>query len=139
MTVMLHRSKLYAVGLLAAAFASGVAVGTGVSAAASDRDEPRERESRDRRRPSYADRLQAELSLSTAQRDSVARIVDDYQDSMSGLWAEMRPRMDSVRAHIRRDIMALLDSTQQDGYRAYMQRSDSARQTREQGDRRERR
>jgi len=36
---MLHRSKVYAVGLLAAVFVAGIAVGAGVSAAASDREE----------------------------------------------------------------------------------------------------
>jgi len=128
---MWQRSKLYALGLLAAVFAAGIAVGTGVSAAASSGDTPRDRESRERRRPSYAERLQDELSLSSDQRDSVALIVDVYQDSMASLWAEMRPRMDSVRVHIRQDIMALLDSGQQERYRAYMHRTDSARAARD--------
>lgn len=134
---MWQRSKIYAVGLLAAAFVAGIAVGTGVSAAASNRTAPPEPESRERRRPSYADRLQEELSLSPTQRDSVAQIVDGYQDSMAGLWAEMRPRMDSVRVLIRQDIMALLDAGQQDRYRAYMHRTDSARAARDSSQRAE--
>lgn len=134
---MLQKSKLYAFGLLAAVFAAGIAVGTGVSAAASDRGERPER--RTRERLSYAERLGRELALTPDQQDSVARIVNGYQDSMSGLWSEMRPRMDSVRAHIRLDILSLLDSAQQEQYRAYMHRSDSARRAREEGERHDRR
>lgn len=128
---MLHRSKLYAAGLLAAVFAAGIAVGTGVSAAASDRREPEPRGERGGERESYATRLARELTLTPAQRDSVDRIVDGYQDSMSVFWSEMRPRMDAVRASIRSDIAALLDTAQLARYRAYIERSDSVRAARE--------
>lgn len=129
---MLHRSKLFAAGLLVAAFAVGVAVGTGVSAAASDRSP--ERDGRERRlRESYSDRLGRELLLTQPQRDSVTRIIDGYQDSMSGMWESLRPRTDSIRSAIRQDIMDLLDSTQQDRYRAYIHRTDSVRAAREGG------
>jgi Spy/CpxP family protein refolding chaperone len=128
---MLHRSKLYAAGLLAAVFAAGIAVGTGVSAAASDRREPDRREGNRGERESYATRLARELNLTPAQQDSVDRIVDGYQDSMSVMWAEMRPRMDAVRASIRTDIAALLDTAQQAQYRVYIQRSDSIRSARD--------
>jgi hypothetical protein len=127
---MLHRSKLYAAGLLAATFAAGVAVGTGVSAAATDgsRDEPnRER----RARESYADRMGRELQLSPVQRDSVARIVEGYQDSMTAVWQTLQPRTDSIRTAIRLNISNLLDSAQQERYRAYIHRTDSARAARE--------
>ena len=129
---MLHRSKFYAAALLAAAFAVGVAVGTGVSAAAGDRSP--DREARERRpRESYSDRLGRELLLSQEQRDSVTRILDGYQDSMSMMWESLRPRTDSIRTAIRQNIMDLLDSTQQDRYRTYMHRTDSVRAAREQG------
>jgi hypothetical protein len=128
---MLHRSKLYAAGLLAAVFAAGIAVGTGVSAAASDRRTPEPREANRGERESYAARLARELTLTPAQRESVDRILDGYQDSMAMMWAEMRPRMDAVRASIRTDIAALLDSAQQEQYQAYIARSDSVRAARE--------
>lgn len=135
---MLHRSKLYAAGLLAAVFAAGIAVGTGVSAAASDNRG--DRDGRERRsRESYADRLGRELILTPVQRDSVDRVLDTYQDSMSAMWARMRPRMDSIRVNIRRDIGVLLDSAQQERYRDYVHRTDSARAARESGVRHERR
>jgi hypothetical protein len=131
---MLHRSKLYAAGLLAVTFAAGLAVGTGVSALASDRAQPdpgRER----RVRESYADRLTRELELTAAQHDSVDRIVNAYQDSMAAMWQAVQPRTDSIRASIRRDIHDLLDATQQERYRAYIHRTDSIRAAREARDR----
>jgi len=127
---MLHRSKLYAAGLLAAVFAAGVAVGTGVSAAASDRrDDARDR--RTAERPSYAERLEQELALNPVQRDSVDRILAAYEDSMSAMWTELRPRMDALRTSIRQNVADLLDSTQQESYRAYMHRTDSIRAARD--------
>jgi Spy/CpxP family protein refolding chaperone len=127
---MLHRSKLYAAALLVAAFAAGIAVGAGVSAAASDRS-PARRATNRGERESYAARLARELTLTPAQRDSVDRILDSYQDSMAVLWREVRPRMDAVRASIRADIAALLDTAQLERYQAYIQRSDSVRAARE--------
>ncbi|MDH5196138.1 MAG: hypothetical protein OEY20_02665, partial [Gemmatimonadota bacterium] len=110
----------------------GVAVGTGVSAVASDRSP--ERAERERRpRESYSDRLGRELLLTQVQRDSVTRIIDGYQDSMSTMWESLRPRTDSIRTAIRQNIMDLLDDTQQDRYRAYMHRTDSVRAAREAG------
>jgi hypothetical protein len=127
---MLHRSKLYAAGLLVATFAAGIAVGTGVSAAA--RGRPRPDNGRERRvRESYADRLGRELQLTSAQRDSVTRIVDFYQDSMAAMWASVQPRADSIRSAIRQTIHGLLDAEQQERYRAYIERTDSARAARE--------
>lgn len=127
---MVQRSKLYAAGLLAVTFAAGVAVGTGVAAAAGDRsrgDNGRERHARE----SYADRLGRELLLSPVQRDSVTRIVQGYQDSMTALWDSLQPRTDSIRIAIRRSIANLLDSAQQERYRAYIHRTDSVRTVRE--------
>ena len=127
---MLHRSKLYAAGLLAVTFAAGVAVGTGVSAAASDRSRGDTGPER-RARESYADRLGREVQLTPVQRDSVARIVEGYQDSMTAMWQSLRPRTDSIRTAIRQNISSLLDSAQQERYRAYIHRTDSVRAERE--------
>jgi type IV pilus biogenesis protein CpaD/CtpE len=128
--MMLNRSKLYAVALLAAVFAAGVAVGTGVSAAARDRRSA-ERPERERREGGYAERLSRDLGLTTAQRDSVQIILDRYQEPMSAMWTAMRPRMDSIRSAIRADILGVLDSSQQEQYRLLMHRGDSARTARE--------
>jgi len=128
---MLHRSKVYAVGLLAAVFVAGIAVGAGVSAAASDREERAPRARRTEERLSYADQLERELSLTPIQRESVDHILAAFDDSMSAMWTELRPRMDLLRTSIRQNVQELLDSTQQDRYRAYIQRTDSARAARE--------
>jgi hypothetical protein len=128
---MLHRSKLYAAGLLAAVFAAGIAVGTGVSAAASDRHEPEAPDRTRGERESYSVRLARELMLTPVQQESVDRILDGYQDSMAVLWGEMRPRMDAVRASIRTDIAALLDTAQLGRYQAHIHRSDSTRAARD--------
>lgn len=131
---MSQRSKLFAAGLLAVTFAAGIAVGTGVSAAASDRS--REGNGRERRaRESYADRLGRELQLTPVQRDSVARIVDGYQDSMTAMWESVRPRTDSIRSSIRQTIHDLLDVAQQERYQAYIHRTDSVRAAREERER----
>ena len=128
---MLHRSKFYAAGLLTAVFAAGIAVGAGVSAAATDRRDPAAQERRGTERPSYADRLERELSLTPVQRESVDHIIAAYEDSMSAMWTELRPRMDLLRTSIRQNVVQLLDSTQQESYRVYMHRPDSIRAARE--------
>jgi len=130
---MPYRSQWNAVALLLAVFVAGGAVGAGVWAATRDGRAPARREGNRGERQSYADRLARELVLTPAQRDSVDRILDAYQDSMAVMWDEMRPRMDAVRASIRTDIAALLDTVQLPRYQAYMQRSDSIRAAREAG------
>jgi hypothetical protein len=131
---MLNRSKLLAALLLAAVFAAGAAVGAAVFAERTDQvgdrgrgDGPSgERRERPRER-SYIGWLEGELVLSPTQRDTVERILDGYQGAMSEIWSEIRPRMDSIRTGIRGQIMQVLDSTQQEKYRALIARSDSSR------------
>jgi hypothetical protein len=132
---MLNRSKLLASALLMAVFAAGAAVGAAVFAprppqadvpaqtADSTHAARRERS----REHSYIGWLEAELALAPAQRDTVERILDGYQGAMQEIWTEVRPRMDSIRLKIRGEIMAVLDSTQQERYRMLAARSDSTR------------
>ena len=116
---MLNRSKVWAVVLLLAAFVAGIAVGVGAQSA---RRGPR---------PSYVDRLSTDLALTPAQRDSVAAILERYDDAMHELWNEVRPRMDTIRLDIRERIMTVLTPDQQEAYRALTQRIDSVRAARE--------
>jgi hypothetical protein len=130
--MLINRSKVLALVLLVAVFAAGGAVGVAVSGAWRGH-RAADPEHRDRRATtSYADRLQTELNLSPAQHDTVERIVTGYQGHMDRIWAEMRPRMDSVRDGIRDQIMMVLDSTQQVRFRAMIARSDSVRAARAQ-------
>jgi hypothetical protein len=135
---MPNKSKLYAVGLLIAVFAAGVAVGTGVSAAASDRGDSRTRD-QDHRQEGYAERLERELQLAPAQKDTVDQILARYQDSMTVLWGTMRPRTDSIRVAVRNDIMHALTESQQTQYRDFIHRTDSIRAARAREGRHDRR
>ena len=133
---MLNRSKLSAVGLLVAVFASGIAVGGAVSAAWGDRPKTEENRREGRRDRDYADHLQEQLGLSASQHDSVQRILETYQQAMSQLWAEVRPRMQEIRTEVRGDIAGVLDKEQQTRFSEHNARSDSARAARSNGHRR---
>jgi Spy/CpxP family protein refolding chaperone len=123
------RSKLFAATLLVASFLAGAAVGTAVSAARGEGDERGERQTR--MRVSYTDRLDRELDLSPDQRTSVSAILDKRQTAMRAIWREVEPRFDSLRTQIRKEIMAVLDETQQEKFEQLIARSDSARAARE--------
>ncbi len=133
---MLNRSKLAAVGLLVAVFASGIAVGGAASAAWGDRPKIEENRREGRRDHDYADHLREELGLSVSQRDSVQRILETYQQAMSDLWAEVRPRMQQIRAEVRGDVAGVLDEEQQARFVEHNARSDSARAARSNAHRR---
>jgi hypothetical protein len=130
--MLMNRSKVLALALLAAVFVAGGLVGIagsgawrGHRASVADRRDHRET-------MSYADRLQRDVNLTQAQHDTVEQIVTGYQGHMDRIWAEIRPRMDSLRDDIRAQIMMVLDSTQQVRYRALIARSDSVRAARAQ-------
>lgn len=56
--------------------------------------------------------LADELSLSTPQQDSVRAILQRHKPQMDSAWAEMRPRVETLRETIRSEIAAQLDSAQ---------------------------
>jgi hypothetical protein len=131
---MFSRSQLVAGALLAAVFAAGLVVGAAAFATRGDKVVTRERSAGERegrrerpRERSYIGWLEAELALAPAQRDTVERILDGYQGAMQEIWTEVRPRMDSIRLEIRGEIMAVLDSTQQERFLVLAARSDSNR------------
>ncbi len=133
---MLNRSKLWAVGLLLAVFAAGIAVGGAVSAAWGNDDSPRaearERSRDDRRsRVSYGDRLQEALDLSAEQREAVDGILARRQTAMDELWGKVRPEFKALWEDVRNEILNVLDEQQQVAYRELLARSDSARAARE--------
>ena len=143
---MFDKSKLWATGLLLAAFAAGVAVGAaagavfGVGRAATavfgerDRERgPDSRRDRSRQEVSYLDRLDRDLRLSPAQRDSVAAILKRFDEPMRELWRRGRQQLDSMRIQVRSDIAAVLDEQQRERFRLTNQRMDSLRTMRERG------
>ena len=88
-TGMLNRSKFWAVSLLLTVFVSGVAVGGPVWNTIYDRGTPGggrrggPPESREHGRRSFAEHLQGDLNLSTAQRTAVDSILAESQDAMT--------------------------------------------------------
>ncbi len=133
---MLNRSKVWAVGLLFAVFASGVAVGGAVSAAWGNDETPAEEareRSRDgrRERVSYGERLQNELALTSAQREAVDQILARRQAAVDELWGKVRPEFRQLWADVRTEINAVLNDEQRVQYQELLARSDSARAARE--------
>ena len=125
---MLTRSKLWAVGLLIAAFAAGVAVGGAASNALGrvgqivEGRRPPPPEHRDRGRRGYADRLQEVLGLSEDQRAAVDSILAHHQAQMDTLWGNMRPQFDALRQRITDQILEILTEEQQNTYRELIAR-----------------
>ncbi|MDH3455835.1 MAG: hypothetical protein OER90_03245 [Gemmatimonadota bacterium] len=126
---MFNRSTLLAASLLMATFILGIAVGGGTVAAWGDNPDRPSRPPRER--VSFAARLQQDLDLTAVQRESVEVIMNRRQDSMRQMWGEISPRFDSLRRQINRDIMAVLDSSQQATFEDLIARADSARRHRD--------
>jgi hypothetical protein len=108
---MLNRSKLAAVGLLAAVFAAGGLAGWGGHEAA-DHDGPGGGRGGRRGPDKMVAYLSHELKLSDAQRDSVRAIFARHKPETDSLWAQVRPRFDSIKTRIRGEIDAQLTPAQ---------------------------
>ena len=106
---MLNKPKLAAVGLLAAVFLAGGLAGWGGRAAAEHDDAgPPGRHGPD----AIVAYLSHELDLSSAQRDSVRVIFERHRPETYSLWAQVRPRFDSIKARMRAEIDAQLTPEQ---------------------------
>jgi hypothetical protein len=123
------RTRLAAGLLLLATFVLGGFFGGAVSTYAERRDFAKRHGHRER--PTYVDRLDQEISLSSPQRDSISLILDRHRPVMDSLWAIVGPQFDSERESIRREIRALLSPEQLDKYNAMIQRQDTRRLERE--------
>jgi len=130
---MLNRSRLWAMTLLLAVFAAGVAIGGPTWNALSNdgQDERGRREStdqRDRGRSdgdghSYSDHLQEAVNLTAHQRSAVDSILNESQSEMRDVWRGMRAQIDTLRQGVSVEIMQLLDEEQQMRYRELIARS----------------
>jgi len=113
---MLNRSTTWAVALLAATFAAGVAVGVGsralwiryASAAAPGRGRGVDR---------LMSELDRDLRLTPVQRDSVHTILQRHYTRMSEAWETVRPRFDTLRAGMDSEVSRQLTPDQQAIYR----------------------
>ena len=123
---MLNRSKLAAVGLLAAVFLAGGLAGWGGHEAA-ERDDGRRGSRTDR----MVNALSHELDLSEAQRDSVRAIFARHKPETDSLWARVRPRFDSIKARMRADIDAVLTPEQRVKHQQLIDQAEHHRRERE--------
>jgi hypothetical protein len=127
-----NKSKLWAISLLVAAFAAGVAVGGVASSALVGRPPARDRSGR-HAETSYLSRLSRDLQLSAPQHDSVAAILKRYDEPMRALWQAQRRGFDSLRVQVRSDIGRVLNEKQRTQFDRMNQRMDSLRAVREHG------
>jgi hypothetical protein len=66
--------------------------------------------------------LTEELGLTEAQQDSISAVLERWRPQMDSAWAEVRPRIETVRARIRSDIAAQLTDAQRAKYEEMMKR-----------------
>ncbi|PYP60598.1 MAG: hypothetical protein DMD40_00220 [Gemmatimonadetes bacterium] len=123
---MLNRSKLAAVGLLAAVFVAGGLAGWGGREAA-ERDDRGPRRGPD----ALVKYLSRELDLSSAQRDSVRAIIARHRPETDSLWARVRPRFDSIKARMRTEIDAQLTPEQRARHQQLIDQAEHHRKERE--------
>jgi Spy/CpxP family protein refolding chaperone len=115
------RSKFAALGLLAAVFVAGGAAGWGVR-------ENGACESRGRRGPdAMVERLGRELDLTAAQRDSVRAIFERHHPEVEALWAQIRPRFDSIKVRVRAEVATQLTPDQQVRYQRLLEDAEHRR------------
>lgn len=124
--IMLNRSKLAAVGLLAAVFLAGGLAGWG-GREATGRDRGRGRRGPD----ALVSYLSRELDLSSAQRDSVRAIIARHRPETDALWAQVRPRFDSIKTRMRAEIDAQLTPSQRVKHQQLIDRDEHHRMERE--------
>jgi hypothetical protein len=134
---MLNRSKLAAVGLLAAVFLAGGLAGWGGHEAA-EREGPGGRRGGERRGPeAMVAYLSRELDLSGAQRDSVRAIFARHRPETDSLWARVRPRFDSIKTKMRTEIDAVLTPEQRAKHQKLIDQAEHHRKERDEGGRHE--
>jgi Spy/CpxP family protein refolding chaperone len=118
----LNRSKLAAVTLLAAVFLAGGAAGW-LLREGSDRDE----RPRGRGPDAMVAYLSRELKLTPAQADSVRAIFARHRPEIETLWAQARPRFDSIKTRVRAEIDAQLTPDQRARHQRLVEESEHHR------------
>lgn len=105
---MLNRSKLSAVALLAMVFIAGGAAGWLLRDSIGHGGHSRGGRGPD----AMVAYLSKELTLTSAQSDSVRAIFARHRAEIETLWGQVRPRFDSIKAVVRAEIDAQLTPEQ---------------------------
>jgi Spy/CpxP family protein refolding chaperone len=66
--------------------------------------------------------LTEELDLTQVQQDSIRTVLERWRPTMDSAWAEVRPRIETVRDSIRSDIATHLTPEQRAKYEAMLAR-----------------
>lgn len=66
--------------------------------------------------------LTEELDLTQVQQDSIKAVLERWRPTMDSAWAEVRPRIETVRASIRSEIAAQLTPEQRTKHEEMMKR-----------------
>lgn len=114
---MLPKSKIQAIGLLAAVAVAGFAAGAATKGRA---DTPAPTDWRER--CSYSGMLHDRLGLSESQRDSIRALMRANRPAMEALIRPVRPQMDSMRAAMRASVRAMLTAEQRARYDSLLTR-----------------
>jgi len=117
------RSTRTATLLLLVAFLLGTVAGAGVLALSHRPPKPGHSQGAS----GYLSRLEKDLDLTPAQRDSVGAILKRFEPRMDSIWQDIRPRFETVRAEIRSNINAQLTPDQQRRYADLLERQDARR------------
>ena len=117
-------SRGRAAALLAAVFIAGCLVGAGAFALSRGMFGTSHR----RHGPDdFIERLSHDLTLTTAQRDSVRAILTRRRAGMDSLWREVGPRFETLQSSVRSDIRAQLTPDQQRKFAEMNKRFDAMR------------
>ena len=121
---MFNKSRAWAVGLLAAVFVAGLALGGAAQAWAGRRDAPCGRAGGT---AAVLKDLTRQLSLTAVQQDSVRAVFDRHRGEMEAVWKRVHPQFDSLRQVMRTEINAQLTPAQQGAYKAFLAEHDRRR------------
>jgi Spy/CpxP family protein refolding chaperone len=114
---MLPKSKIQALGLLAAVAVAGFALGAATMGRAATPTPVDWRE-----RCSYSGMLHDRLGLTDVQRDSIRALMRNQRPAMRALLAPVQPHMDSLRADMREQVRAVLTPEQRARYDSLLAR-----------------
>src|SRR5258708_35956033 len=121
---MFNKSRAWAVGLLAAVFVAGLALGGAAQAWAGRRDAPCGRAGGT---AAVLKDLTRQLSLTAGQQDSVRAGFDPPRGGMEAGWKRVHPPFDSLRQGVGAGINAQLTPAPQGPYKTVLGEHDPSR------------